>query len=50
MPYNATRRRKPALTGHQKNIRFLTRLSVVICSLVSLAFFWFMNRPGSLPH
>jgi hypothetical protein len=49
MPH-ATHRRKPELTGHQKQIRFLTRLAVVICSLVTLAFFWFVNRPGSIHH
>jgi hypothetical protein len=47
---HATRRRKPELSGHQKQIRFLTRLLVVICSLVTLAIFWLANRPGSLPH
>ena len=50
MSRHVTRRRKPELSGHQKQIRFLTRMLVLICSLVTLAFFWFANRPGSIAH
>jgi hypothetical protein len=51
MPFQAvTRRRKPELSGHQKQIRFLTRLSVVICALFAVAFFWLMNRSSYSSH
>jgi len=46
MAQHTTRRRKPELSGHQKQIRFLTRLAVVLCSLVTLAVFWLVNRSG----
>jgi hypothetical protein len=46
MPHQAIRRRKPALTGHQKQIRFFTRVSVVLCSLLTFAVFWLVNRMG----
>jgi len=36
-------RRKPVLSLHQKQIRFLTGLSVIICSLFGFAFFWMVN-------
>jgi hypothetical protein len=50
MSHHATRRRKPELSGHQKQIRFLTRLCVVLCSLVTLAVFWLVNRAGPGPR
>jgi hypothetical protein len=50
MSHRAPHRRKPELSGHQKQIRFLTRLFVIICSLTTLAFFWFVNRPSSFTH
>jgi len=50
MSHRTTRRRKPGLSGHQKQIRFITRLCVVLCSLVTLAVFWLVNRPGPAPH
>jgi hypothetical protein len=46
----APRRRKPELSGHQKQIRFLTRMLVLICSVMTLAVFWFANRHGSIAH
>ena len=50
MPDNATRRRKLELSDHQKQIRFFTRLSVVICSSVVFVFFWFMSRSNFITH
>ena len=50
MPDHTPRRRKPVLSGHQKQIRFLTRLSVVMCSLFTLALFWLVNRTSYLTH
>jgi hypothetical protein len=50
MPYNPARRRKPELTPHQKSMRFLTRLSVIIWALFALILFWFFNRPGLITH
>jgi hypothetical protein len=46
MPHRAQYRRKPELSPHQKQIRFFTRLSVVLCSLLTLALFWLVNRTG----
>jgi hypothetical protein len=48
--YQTTWRRKPFLSEHQKQIRFLTGLSVGICTLAAIAFFWLMNRPICFPH
>jgi hypothetical protein len=50
MPHHAKRRRKPELSGHQKQIRFFTRLLVVLCSLLTLAVFWFVNHTGPIRH
>ena len=50
MPNNAIRRPKPELSGHQKQIRFFTRLSVILCSLITFAVFWLVNRSGPGPH
>lgn len=46
MSNRVVRRRKPVLSEHQKQIRFFTRLSLVICCLFTFAFFWFLNRPS----
>jgi hypothetical protein len=45
-----TYRRKPTLSGYQKQIRFLTGLSVVICTALVVALFWLVNRPIFIPH
>ena len=44
------RRRKLVLSLHQKQMRFFTRLSVVVYSLSTLALLWFLNRPGLVGH
>jgi hypothetical protein len=36
-------RRKPELTAYQKQIRFLTGVSILICSLAALFFVWLLN-------
>jgi len=38
------------LSEHQKQIRFFTRVSVILCSLLTLAVFWLISRTGSVPH
>jgi hypothetical protein len=50
MRNHATRRRKPELSGHQKQIRFFTRVCVVLCSLVTLAVLWVVNHAGPVHH
>jgi hypothetical protein len=50
MSHQAKRGRKPELSGHQKQIRFLTRLSVIICSLLTLGVYWLANRPVPIAH
>jgi hypothetical protein len=45
-----TCRKKPYLSEHQKQIRILTGLSVVICAVLAVVFFWLMTRPSFLPH
>jgi len=40
---NNVRRRKPVLSDHQKQIRFLTGLSVVISFLFAAGIFWLVN-------
>ena len=50
MSSHARHRRKPALTGHQKQIRFFTRMAVFIFSLLTLAGFWLANRPVPITH
>jgi hypothetical protein len=45
-----TRRGKPSLSLHQKQIRFFIGLSVGICALFAIVFFWLVNRPGFIPH
>jgi hypothetical protein len=41
---NDVRRKKPQLSAHQKQIRFLTGLSVVISFLFAAGIFWLVNR------
>jgi hypothetical protein len=36
------------MSGHQKQILFLTRLFVGICSLLAMALFWLANRTSSI--
>ncbi len=43
MRANATRRKKPELSLHQKRIRFLTGLSIIVGFLITAAFFWLVN-------
>jgi len=50
MAHQTTRRRKPVLSDHQKQIRFFTRLSVVICSLFAVALFWLLSRTSFITH
>jgi hypothetical protein len=50
MSHHAARRRKPELSPHQKQIRFLTRLAVILCSLLTLGIFWFANRSVPMTH
>jgi hypothetical protein len=50
MAYQTTRRRKPVLSEHQKQIRFFTRLSVVLCALFALALLWLLNRTSFITH
>jgi hypothetical protein len=45
-----TYRRKPTLSEYQKQIRFLTGLSVIICTALVVGFFWMLNRPVFIPH
>jgi len=40
--------RKRSLSAHQKQIRFFTRLAMVICSLLALVVFWLLSRPSYL--
>jgi len=44
MPYQCIRRRKPAPSAHQKQIRFLTGLSMLIGFLFAAAIFWLVNQ------
>jgi len=50
MAYYPTYRRKPVLSLHQKEMRFITALSVFICTLVAFAFFWLVSRPEFIGH
>jgi len=50
MPYRHAHRRKPMLSPHQKQIRFFTRMSVFICALLTVAIFFFVNRPIAITH
>jgi hypothetical protein len=48
MTYRAAHRHKPKLSGHQKQMRFLTGLAMLFCSLLFAAMLWYVNRPGLL--
>jgi hypothetical protein len=50
MTTHAIRRRKPNLSAHQKQIRFLTGLSVFISLLFVIALFWLVNRSNFGHH
>lgn len=50
MGHHHTRRGKPSLSEHQKQIRFFIGLSVGICALVAIVFFWLVSRAGFIPH
>jgi len=50
MSHHSTYRRKPVLSLHQQQIRFLTRLSIFVSILLFGALFWLANRPGFLIH
>jgi hypothetical protein len=50
MRYRHAHRRKPVLSAHQKQIRFFTRISVVICALLTAAIFFVVNRPIAIHH
>ena len=43
-------RRKPELSGHQKQMRFLTGLSMAFCCMAFAAMLWYVNRPGLPSH
>ncbi len=38
-------RRKPELSAHQKQMRFLTGLGMVVCMVLFAAMLWLVNRP-----
>jgi hypothetical protein len=44
----APRWRKPAPSAHQKQIRFLTGLSMFIWFMVIAAFFWYFTRSSPM--
>jgi hypothetical protein len=43
-----TRRRKPELSAHQKQMRFLTGLVLVVGLTTFAVAFWFYSRAGHL--
>lgn len=50
MPNHVTRRAKPVLSFHQKQIRFITGLAVTVCGAVALALFWYLSRVSFATH
>jgi hypothetical protein len=46
MSNQVTTKRKPVLSEYQKQIRFITVLSIVACSLLTLVLFWYLSRTG----
>ena len=50
MSQHAIHRRKPELSAHQKQMRFLTGLSMFVCMLVAVLLFWAVNRPNFISH
>ncbi len=47
---HTTYRRKPVLSFHQKQIRFLTGLSMGVCTLFVVVIFWLVNRSSFILH
>ena len=45
-----TRRPKRSLSLHQKQIRFFIGLSVSICTLLAILFFWLLSRLSYSPR
>ena len=45
-----SRVKKRSLSAHQKQIWFLTGLSVFIIALVTVLIFWLANQPGFPTH
>jgi hypothetical protein len=50
MAHHIAHRRKPVPSAHQKQIRFLTGLSVGISMLFIIALFWLVNRSNFGHH
>jgi len=51
MANHVARRQKRSLSLHQKQIRFFIGLSVGICALLAIVFFWLVNRSSFfIPH
>jgi hypothetical protein len=48
MPNQLAHRRKPELSGHQKQMRFLTGLGMVIVTVIFAAMLWLVNWPVKL--
>jgi hypothetical protein len=45
-----TIRRKRSLSLHEKQMRFFTVLSVVVCAVVMVALLWLLNWAGLAAH
>ena len=45
-----SRRRKPDLSLHQKQMRFFTRVAVCVAFGFIFCVFWLVNRPGYPTH
>jgi hypothetical protein len=50
MTNHVARRQKRSLSLHQKQIRFFIGLSVGICALLAIVFFWLVSRSSFIPH
>ena len=46
MSNQVTTKRKPVLSEYQKQMRFITGLSLVACSLFAFVLFWYLSRSG----
>jgi hypothetical protein len=46
MSNQVTLKRKPVLSEYQKQMRFFTGLSIVICVLFALVLFWCLSWSG----
>ena len=44
MPNQLAHRRKPERSAHQKQMRFLTGLGMVVCTMLLAALLWLVNR------